>query len=299
MAAPRPYGFVCQATVNNLMTIKDLLLPLTSHPVPTGTRAIANAVALAGSLGAHVSALAFELDIQSPIGLYADPVGVRGILAADRKKSAENARALASTFEALAGKGGVSHDHAVAQCPPLEVAARLAHAARFRDVTLVPLRDGDGTGQDIAERLIFESGRPVLVFPEDPKGNLPTSIERVAVAWDLSRPAGRALADAMPLLEQAKEVRFFTVVDDKAIKDAGLGDTLAKHLARHGVEACMEDVRSGGRPIGRVFEDYVAEHKVDLLVMGAYGHSRMREFILGGATDNMLTRPPTWVLMSH
>jgi nucleotide-binding universal stress UspA family protein len=61
----------------------------------------------------------------------------------------------------------------------------------------------------------------------------------------------------------------------------------------------MEDVRSDGRPIGRMFEAYVAEHKADLLVMGAYGHSRMREFILGGATDNMLTHPPTWVLMSH
>jgi nucleotide-binding universal stress UspA family protein len=103
----------------------------------------------------------------------------------------------------------------------------------------------------------------------------------------------------MPLLRRAKQVRFFTVIDDKAIKDAGLGETLAKHLARHGVEATMEDIRSGGRPIGRVFEDYAAEHKADLLVMGAYGHSRMREFILGGATDNMLTRPPSWVLMSH
>jgi len=281
------------------MTIRDILLPLTSYPAPTATRAIANAVALAGDLAAHVSAMTFELDIQSPVGLYADPVGVRGILAADRKKSAENARALAQTFETLASKGSVSHDHEVAQCPPLDVPARVARAARFHDLSVVPLKDGDGEPRDIAERLIFESGRPVLVFPEDPKGHVPTSFETVAVAWDLSRPAVRAVADAMPFLQRAKQVRFFTVVDDKAIKDAGLGETLARHLARHGMDAVMEDLRSGGRPIGRVFEDYVAEHKADLLVMGAYGHSRMREFILGGATDHMLTRPPTWVLMSH
>jgi len=281
------------------MTIRDVLLPLTSHPAPTATRAIANAVALAGDLAAHISAMAFEMDIQSPVGLYADPMGVRGILAADRKKSAENARALADTFEALASKASVSHDHAVAPCPPLEIPGRLARAARFHDISLVALKDGDGAGREIAERLIFESGRPVLVFPEDPKGHLPTSFESVAVAWDLSRPAVRALADAMPFLQRAKAVRFFTVVDDKAIKDAGLGEPLAKHLARHGVEAAMEDVRSGGRPIGRALEAYVAEHKVDLLVMGAYGHSRMREFILGGATDYMLTHPPCWVLMSH
>jgi nucleotide-binding universal stress UspA family protein len=281
------------------MTIRDILLPLTSYPAPTGTRAVATAVALAGDLAAHVSAMAFELDIQSPIGLYADPVGVRGILAADRKTSAANARALAETFEALAGKAGVSHDHAVAPCPPLEVSTRLARAARFHDVSLVALKDGDGVGQDIAERLIFESGRPVLVFPEEPKGHLPTSFETVAVAWDLSRPAVRAVADAMPFLQRAKQVRFFTVVDDKSIKEAGSGDALATHLARHGVEAVIEDVKSGGRPIGRVLEAYVAEHKIDLLVMGAYGHSRMREFILGGATDYVLTHPPGWVLMSH
>jgi len=180
-----------------------------------------------------------------------------------------------------------------------EVPTRLAGAARFCDMAAVPLKGGDGAGQDIAERLIFESGRPVLVFPEEPERALRPAIETVVVAWDCSKPSARAVADAMPFLAQARQVRFFTVIDDKAIKDAGLGETLAKHLARHGVESSMEDVRSGGRPIGRVFEAYVAEHKADLLVMGGYGHSRMREFILGGATDHMLTRPPCWVLLSH
>ena len=281
------------------MAIKDLLLPLTTWPVATGTRAVENAIALAGALGAHVTAMACELDIQSPIGLYADPMGVRGILAADRKKSAENARALVDVFATQAAKAGVSHDHTLLTCPPLEAAARAAGAARFCDISLVPLKDGESAGQELAEQLVFESGRPILVFPEEPKRELRPSLERVVVAWDFSRPSARAVADAMPLLRRAKEVRFFTVVDDKAIKDAGLGDVLARHLARHGVDATMEDVRSGGRPIGRVFEAYVADNNADLLVMGAYGHSRMREFILGGATDNMLTRPPTWVLMSH
>ena len=281
------------------MAVKDLLLPLTTWPVRTGARAVENAIALAGALGAHISAMAFELDIQSPIGLYADPVGVRGILAADRKTSAENARALVDAFATIAAKAGVPHDHTLVHCPPLEVSGHLARAARLCDLTLVPLKDGEGTGQELAERLVFESGRPILVFPEEPKGELRPSLATVAVAWDFSRPSARAVADAMPLLRRAKAVRFFTVVDDKAIKDAGRGDTLARHLARHGVDASMENVRSGGRPIGRVFEAYLAEHEADLLVMGAYGHSRMREFILGGATDNMLTRPPTWVLMSH
>ncbi len=281
------------------MSIKDVLLPLTSFPTPTRKGAIETAVALAGDLGVHVSAVAVEMDIQSPIGLYADPVGVRGILAADRKQSAENARALVSTFAAIATRAGVAHGHILMHCPPLDVPARFAGAARFCDIAVVPLEGGDGAGQDIAERLIFESGRPVLIFPEAPERALRTSLDTAVVAWDFTKPSTRAVADAMPLLARAKRVRFFTVVDDKPIRDAGLGERLAEHLGRHGVEATMEDVKSGGRPIGQVFAAYVAEHDADLLVMGAYGHSRMREFILGGATDHMLTRPPCWVLMSH
>jgi nucleotide-binding universal stress UspA family protein len=74
---------------------------------------------------------------------------------------------------------------------------------------------------------------------------------------------------------------------------------LAKHLARHGVETVSEDITSNGRAIGHVFKEYIAKHKIDLLVMGAYGHSRIREFILGGATKSILLHPPTWVLLSH
>jgi nucleotide-binding universal stress UspA family protein len=74
---------------------------------------------------------------------------------------------------------------------------------------------------------------------------------------------------------------------------------LAKHLTRHGVEVVSEDVKSNGHAIGQVFKDYVSTHKADLLIMGAYGHSRIREFILGGATKSILLHPPTWVLLSH
>jgi nucleotide-binding universal stress UspA family protein len=280
------------------MAITDILLPLTSYPNPTDTDAIELAVAFARRLGAHVTALAFEMDIQPAIGLYVDPVGVRGILAADRRKSAENARTLLATFTALADKLGVAHEESLMRCRPLEILGRVAAEARFRDIAIVPLPE-DQQDRDIAEALVFESGRPVLVFPASSRRRLPDKIETVTVAWDLSSPAARAVADALPFMQRAKRVRFFTVVDDKPLKDARLGETLAKHLAWHGIEATMEDIKSGGRPIGQVLESYVDEHKADLLVMGAYGHSRLREFILGGVTESMLAHPPTWVLLSH
>jgi nucleotide-binding universal stress UspA family protein len=281
------------------MTIKDVLLPLTSYPIPTRKNAIESAVGLAKNLAVLVSAVAFEVDVQSPIGLYADPVGVSGILAADRKKSAYNARDLLSSFEMIASQRGVAHDHSLLGCRLLEIAGRLADEARCFDLTMVPLKEADAADQDIAERLVFESGRPVLVFPDDSKRALPASLGNVAVAWDFSRAAARAIADALPLLQQARQVRVFTVIDDKPIDKLKSAAKLTKHLARHGIDAVSEDVKSNGRAIGDVFRAYVAEHETDLLVMGAYGHSRVREFILGGATRSILDRPPSWVFLSH
>ena len=88
--------------------------------------------------------------------------------------------------------------------------------------------------------------------------------------------------------------RVFTVIGDKPIGKSNSGARLARYLAEHGVEVVLEDGASRGRPIGAVFEAHINQHQIDLLVMGAYGHSRMREFILGGATDSILSRPPTW-----
>lgn len=146
---------------------------------------------------------------------------------------------------------------------------------------------------------MFESGRPVLLLPEGTSRELSTSFDTIVVAWDHSRPATRAVADALPLLKAAKRVHVVTVVDEKRLAKPRSGVELSKHLARHGVEVAFEEVHAKGRPIGDTLEAYSVERKADLLVMGAYGHSRVREFILGGATNSVLTRPFTWTLVSH
>ena len=119
------------------------------------------------------------------------------------------------------------------------------------------------------------------------------------VAWDFSRPAARAVADAMPILEKAKRVCVLTVTKEKAIDTRRSGAELAKYLARHGVEVVLDEVDAKGRGIGDVFEAHVTYRNANLLVMGAYGHSRIREFILGGATKRILARPPVPTLLSH
>jgi hypothetical protein len=200
--------------------IKDILLTLTSFPTPTETRSIENAVAIARSFGAQVSAIAFEMDIRLPVGLYADPLRVSGIPGADRKKSADNARDVLNIFETAARARGTSHDHSLVRCGPLEISKRLVQEARFRDITMVPLKEGDAAEQDNAELLVFESGRPTLVFPDVSRREVPTSLGNVAIAWDNSRPSARAVTDASPILQQAKRVRVFSVIDDKPITEA-------------------------------------------------------------------------------
>ena len=102
-----------------------------------------------------------------------------------------------------------------------------------------------------------------------------------------------------PSCGKAKTVRVVTITNEKVIDSTRSGEELAKHLSRHGVTVVLENVDAAGRPVGESLETYGASCNADLLVMGAFGHSRVREFILGGATKHMLARPPLPVFLSH
>jgi nucleotide-binding universal stress UspA family protein len=146
--------------------------------------------------------------------------------------------------------------------------------------------------------VIFGSGKPTLVLPQRPRSR-PFELGTVAVAWDFSRAAARAVSDAIPLLEKAKKVRVVTVLNEKHLDNKHSAEELSKHLSRHGIDVVLERVDAKGRRIGEVLEAYVASHASDMLVMGAYGHSRLRELVLGGATKSLLSKPPLPILFSH
>ena len=103
----------------------------------------------------------------------------------------------------------------------------------------------------------------------------------------------------MPLLEKARKVRIVTVTNEKKLDGKHSSEALARNLARHGIDVVLDKVDAGGRRIGEVLEAYTVSHQVDVLVMGAYGHARWREFILGGATKSLLSKPPLPILFSH
>jgi nucleotide-binding universal stress UspA family protein len=277
------------------MAIKDILLTLTSYPDQTPVSVVNGAVSLASSLDAHIAAISCEVHVQVP-GSFLSFGTAGGIAAGEAHRSLKTAQALLAAFESAAEKAGVLHETILERSLSHRVPDRLVEYARLRDLTIVPVPDS--YDQWYAEAIIFGSGRPTLVFPESaPLGAF--ELNTVIVAWDFSRAAARAVADAIPMLEKAKTLRIVTVTNEKVIDSKHSSEELAKNLSRHGIDVVVDRVDAAGRSIGNVLKREVADYNADLLVMGAYGHSRFSEFVLGGATKSMLSKPPLPILFSH
>jgi nucleotide-binding universal stress UspA family protein len=278
------------------MAIKDILLALKSYPEPTKSTAIEHAVSIASSIGSHIAAIACETHVEVPSSVISSSLlNVPAIIAEDAHRSLVNANSLLATFETAAARQGVMFESIRERALSREAPAMFIEYARMRDLTIVPVSEGDEWS---AEAIIFGSGRPTLVLPEGAPSRQ-FQLGTIVVAWDFSRPAARAVADAIPLLEKAKYVRIVTVTGEKPIDSKRSAEELAKNLSRHGLEVVLEGVASKGRAVGEVLESYVQSCNADMLVMGAYGHSRFREFILGGATRTLLAKPPLPILFSH
>ena len=279
------------------MAFKDILLTLTSYPDPTPVAVTDEAVAIAASLGAHLAAIACEVHVEIPGHVLSGSIAnIPGIIAAEAAKSRKNAKELLAAFEAAASKAGILHELYLEKCPTFAVPDMLVDYARLRDLTIVPVPES--YDQWYAEQVIFGSGRPTLVLPESPRPR-PFELGTIAIAWDFGRAAARAVSDALPLLEKAKKVRIVTVINEKKLDNKHSAEELAKNLARHGFYVVLDKADANGRGIGEFLEAYTVSHKIDVLVMGAYGHSRWREFILGGATKSLLSKPPLPIMFSH
>ena len=282
------------------MTFKDVLLALTTYPDPTPVSAVDDAIDIATALGARVSAIACAVRYRVPGNIFSRVLfDVPAMVEAEAKKSSTSAEALLVAFQDAAEKRGVFQERILEHCLTTEAPDILIEYARLRDFTIVPVPDVELSDQWYAESIVFDSGRPTFVIPHARKRAGAFTPDTVVVAWDFSQPAARAVADALPILKTAKRVYVVTVTNEKTIETKRSGAGLARHLACHGVDVMVDTVDAAGRGIGDVLEAYLASRKASLLVMGAYGHSRLREFILGGATKSMLSRPPLPIFFSH
>ena len=173
--------------------------------------------------------------------------------------------------------------------------------ARVADLIIAGQRDPEwelGPVLDFPERLALESGRPVLLVPRD--GGVPQRIEKIAIAWNSARESTRAVFDALPLLTAAKEVVIFTVsTHGGPLKGGTPATTLAASLARHEINTTVTNLEQGNASIANTLLDAACQNESELIVMGAYGHSRFREFVFGGVTRDMTNDSSVPLFLSH
>jgi nucleotide-binding universal stress UspA family protein len=281
------------------MSYKDLLVVLDSAADTRGR--IELAADLAERFGAHLVGLYPVPRPEMPgRGGYADLAVLEPVYREWRERSLAQAEATRAAFEHAAKLRGVSSEwRGAAEGRDADPALH----ARYADLAILGQRDpGD---DDMAlvrprpEGVTLASGRPILVVPYAGRSEPPGRC--VLVAWNASREAARAVADTMPLLKAADIVTVLAV--DPQTRPDGDGDVpgadIALHLARHGVKAQIERTVSAAVPIGELLLSRAADLGADLLVMGAYGHSRARELLLGGVTRSVLAAMTIPVLMSH
>lgn len=281
------------------MPIRDILLYLDSYPDSTPIEGVDWAIGFAGLLNARLSALAVKVRIPVHSNRMADYlIGLSGMVREEEEKSAARCQELLRQFETRARAAAVFEAGTLGNADLHDVGGRVAAHARTRDLSIIPVAARADAPGSVAETVIFESGRPVIILQPAAKATCP-KIDTVVVAWDGSHPAARAVADAMPILGFARNVRILTVVHEKESAVSGLGADLARHLKLHAIEAQIDEIDAKGAAIGVVLEEYVKSLPADLLVMGAYGHSRVREFLLGGATQSALSAPSVPILLSH
>jgi nucleotide-binding universal stress UspA family protein len=271
--------------------IKDIVAKISTG---ASDRAGAYAIALAAAFEAHVTgiALAYEAEIlPDPSGQ-----GSRRFMRM-REENEEAAAAAAAQFEKQATNAGVT---ATARAVTTTLSASydlFGRIARRFDLAVVGQDEPEGEQSEtpVAEGALFESGRPLILVPYIHKAGL--KLDRVMVCWDGSRPVARAVADAMPLLARAGQVDVVIVAQAKT--DEMPGADVAEHLARHGLNVTVQRIARGDVDVKDVLLNYAADSAADMVVMGGYGHSRLREFILGGVTRGMLASMTVPTLMSH
>jgi nucleotide-binding universal stress UspA family protein len=277
--------------------IRDIVLHLSSRT--SADSAVNYAVSVAGAFGAHLAGVAFALDTFIPPTTGMGEIVPPEWIEEDREKAHNAAKAAIAAFEEVARRNGVSAGSRQIDASLGGAAEWFGQIARRFDISIVRQAEpGEMPLEDlIVEAALFDSGRPVLVVPYIQKE--PLKLDHVMICWDGSRNAARAAADAMPFLERAKTVDVVIVLGEAGKSDEIPGADIAEHLARHGLKIDVKRIVAAGGDVTSTILSQAADSETDFLVMGGYGHSRLREFILGGVTRGILGSMTVPTLMSH
>ena len=278
------------------MSIATILVVVSGEEGSEG--ALKTALSLGEAFGARVTALHVAIDPERSIpllgeGMTAAMIGdLSASLAAEADRTTATAKGLFARFcEPEAGRFVAALD-----CRQGDEASIVSEEGRLHDLIVVPRgSDEEGASGPTLEAALFQTGRPVLI---PPKGGYDSIPHRIAVAWNGSREGARAVADALPLLKHAKQLSILTGEgrDDRPI---AYPSALARHLQAHGIPSQTWRFQPDDWPVSQSLVNEAKKAGATLLVMGAYGHSRLRELVLGGATRAALRSGELGLFMAH
>ncbi|MHB2210825.1 universal stress protein [Methylobacterium sp. CM6257] len=278
-----------------LSAIRDVLVGVAvESESEEASSAIGYGLTLAKAAGAHltVQSAAWRLSGDDVwLGEFTDD----GFARLDRRLD-EMARSLADRAAGDAAQAGVVCTTEAGSLPYPDLVSRLAARARLHDLTVLDsgprICDLD---RETVEKTVFQSGRPTIAVPP---GHAAFAAGRIIVAWDGSAQAARAANDALPFLRAAEAVEIVSVGEEKEIHDSVPGAEFAPHLARHGVNVTVNDLPVSGN-VADTLRSQAGLFRADMIVMGAYRHSRAREFLFGGVTRSLLRSSPAPLFLAH
>ncbi len=256
------------------------------------------AIALTMARRSHLDAVAIGYESMSAVGMVVEggSAAVAAVMGVEQERALERANAAIAVFEVEARLAKIAYGTRAIAAIPADAEQTIGALSRLYDMTVVLQPEFATASHDniIPQGILFNSGGPMLMVPYIHKG--PLDANHVGIAWDGSRAAARALHDATPFLMGAKAV---TVIAVNETAGEASSDQLVGHLARRGIAARVQRLTSDRSNIQSTILSIAAESNIGLLVMGGYGHSRLKERILGGVTRGMFQAMTVPVLMSH
>ena len=279
------------------MKICEILVHLDNTPRAEARLAIA--ASLARQHAAYLTALQV-IDVAVPVMAMGDGGGGGAVIAELMEQMRQSAltagQKLKTAFEAALAREGIMGEWRQVEGTTAEV---LALHGRYADLVVLGQDDPESDNANVLEAVLFDSGRPVLAIPF--AGKFTKIGKRVLVGWNASREATRAVHDALPILAKAESTTIFLANPKRGLGAHGdePGADIARHLARHGLKVEVAKAVADDVSDSALLLNHASDMGADLLVMGAYGHSRLREFILGGVTRSLLREMTVPVLLSH
>ncbi len=277
--------------------IKDIVLHLSTRASNDAT--IDYAISVARAFEAHLTAVAFALDPFIPPTMEMGNIVPPDWIDQERAQAQAAAAAAIARFEEAARRNAIAFDARLLEASLAGAGETFGEMAARYDLSIVRQTEPGRLPLEelIVEAALFDSGRPVLVVPYIQKAAL--KLDRVLVCWNGSPNAARAVGDAMPFLHRAKAVEVAIVLGEAGRSDEIPGADIGEHLARHGLKVEVERLTAIKGDVTDTILSHAADAEIDVLVMGGYGHSRLREFVLGGVTRGILRTMTVPVLMSH